>query len=129
MREIGANTNRLIDNLDNTQRYTGMTPQSAIPVYITRTGGERRMSTRPFRFGLQAFNPKSPEAWREMVRKTEDLGYSAYHLADHFLGPGPAIESTGHPPQLIGAVPAMAMALEMTSTPEGGCTGVLHGLP
>ena len=38
VREIGANTNRLIDNLANTQRYTGMTQQSAIPVYITRTG-------------------------------------------------------------------------------------------
>jgi probable F420-dependent oxidoreductase len=72
------------------------------------------MSQKPFRFGLQAFNPKSPAAWREMVRKTEDLGYSAYHLADHILGPGPAIESTAHPPQLLGAVPAMAMALEMT---------------
>jgi anaerobic selenocysteine-containing dehydrogenase len=36
VREIGANTNRLIDNLANTQRYTGMTQQSAIPVYITR---------------------------------------------------------------------------------------------
>ena len=72
------------------------------------------MSNKPFRFGLQAFNPPSPEAWRELVRKTEDLGYSAYHLADHFLGPGPAIESTAHPPQLLGAVPAMAMALEMS---------------
>ena len=36
VREHGANTNRLIDNLANTQRYTGMTQQSAIPVYITR---------------------------------------------------------------------------------------------
>jgi anaerobic selenocysteine-containing dehydrogenase len=36
VREEGANTNRLIDNLVNTQRYTGMTQQSAIPIYITR---------------------------------------------------------------------------------------------
>jgi len=36
VREFGANTNRLIDNRANTQRYTGMTQQSAIPVYITR---------------------------------------------------------------------------------------------
>ena len=79
------------------------------------------MSQKPFRFALQAFNPKTPAAWREMVRKTEDLGYSAYHLADHFFGPGPAQESTGHPPQLIAAVPAMAMALEMTSTLKVGC--------
>ena len=38
VREIGANTNQLIDNLENTQRYTGMTQQSAIPVFITRKG-------------------------------------------------------------------------------------------
>ena len=69
---------------------------------------------KPFRFGLQAFNPKSPSAWRDMLRKTEDLGYSTYHLADHFMGPGPAQESTAHPPQLLAAVPAMAMALEYT---------------
>jgi anaerobic selenocysteine-containing dehydrogenase len=36
VREIGTNTNKLIDNLKNTQRYTGMAQQSAIPVYITR---------------------------------------------------------------------------------------------
>ncbi|MEM0954914.1 MAG: molybdopterin-dependent oxidoreductase [Pseudomonadota bacterium] len=35
VREHGANTNRLIDNRANTQRYTGMTRQSAIPVYVT----------------------------------------------------------------------------------------------
>jgi probable F420-dependent oxidoreductase len=79
------------------------------------------MSHKPFRFALQAFNPRSPAAWREMVRKTEDLGYSAYHLADHFFGPGPAQESTAHPPQLIAAVPAIAMALEMTSSLKVGC--------
>ena len=77
--------------------------------------------TRPFRFALQSFNADSPKAWRERIRKTEDLGYSAFHLADHFLGPGPAIESTGHPPQLLGAVPAIAMALEMTSSIKVGC--------
>jgi anaerobic selenocysteine-containing dehydrogenase len=36
VRDVGANTNRLIDNLKNTQRYTGMTQQSAIPIYLTR---------------------------------------------------------------------------------------------
>jgi anaerobic selenocysteine-containing dehydrogenase len=36
VREIGSNTNRLIDNRTNTQRYTGMAQQSAIPVYVTR---------------------------------------------------------------------------------------------
>lgn len=78
------------------------------------------MSQKPFRFGLQAFNPKSPSAWREMLTRVEDLGYSAYHLADHILGPGPAIESAAHPPQLLAAVPAMAMALEYTDTIKVG---------
>ncbi len=36
VREVGANTNKLIDNLAITQPFTGMTQQSAIPVYITR---------------------------------------------------------------------------------------------
>ena len=34
VRAVGANTNRLIDNLDNTQSFTGMTQQSAIPVCL-----------------------------------------------------------------------------------------------
>lgn len=77
--------------------------------------------TKPFRFGLQTFNTNSAADWRERIRKTEDLGYSAFHLADHILGPGPAIESAAHPPQLLAAVPAMAMALEMTSSLKVGC--------
>jgi len=32
VRAVGANTNRLIDNLHALQRYTAMTQQSAIPV-------------------------------------------------------------------------------------------------
>ncbi len=79
------------------------------------------MSVKPFRFGLQAFNPKSPAAWRDTVRKTEELGYSSYHLADHFFGPGPNQVASAHPPQLLGAVPAIAMALEMTHSIKVGC--------
>jgi anaerobic selenocysteine-containing dehydrogenase len=36
VRNIGANTNLLVDNLKHNQPYTGMARQSAIPVYITR---------------------------------------------------------------------------------------------
>jgi probable F420-dependent oxidoreductase len=79
------------------------------------------MNPKPFRFALQAFNTASPGAWRELIRRSEDLGYSAFHLADHILGPGPAMESTGHPPQLVAAVPAIAAALEMTSRIRVGC--------
>ncbi len=35
VREVGTNTNKLIDNLTITQPYTGMTQQSAIPIYLT----------------------------------------------------------------------------------------------
>ena len=76
---------------------------------------------RPFRFSVQGFNTDSPGTWRELIRKTEELGYSTFFLADHFLSPGPALEQTFHPPQLLAAMPAIAMALEQTSTLRVGC--------
>lgn len=77
--------------------------------------------SRPFRFSLQSFNTDSPANWRSLISKTEDLGYDSFFLADHFLSDGPALESTFHPPQMLGAVPAIAMALEQTSTLRVGC--------
>ncbi|MEM9255015.1 MAG: TIGR03621 family F420-dependent LLM class oxidoreductase [Pseudomonadota bacterium] len=71
---------------------------------------------KPFRFSLQSFNTDSPENWRRLIASTEDLGYSTFFLADHFLSPGPALEATFHPPQLLASVPAIAMALEQTQT-------------
>ena len=76
---------------------------------------------KPFRFSLQCFNTDSPANWRSLIRKTEDLGYSTFFLADHFLSSGPALEQTYHPPQLLAAVPAIAMALEQTATLRVGC--------
>ena len=76
---------------------------------------------KPFRFSLQSFNTESPASWRSLIAKTEDLGYSPFFLADHFMGPGPAIESTFHPPQMLAAIPTIAMALEQTSTLRVGC--------
>ncbi len=76
---------------------------------------------KPFRFSLQSFNTQSPQSWRTLIAKTEDLGYSTFFLADHFLSPGPALEGTYHPPQMLAAVPAIAMALEQTSTLRVGC--------
>jgi probable F420-dependent oxidoreductase len=76
---------------------------------------------KPFRFSLQCFNTDSPQSWRQLISKTEDLGYSTFFLADHFLSQGPALESTFHPPQMLAAVPAIAMALEQTSTLRVGC--------
>ncbi len=77
--------------------------------------------TRPFRFAVQSFSASSAKEWRERARRVEALGYSTLHLADHVLGPGPAIEATNHPIQELAAVPAIAMAAEATSTLRVGC--------
>jgi probable F420-dependent oxidoreductase len=76
---------------------------------------------KPFRFGVQSYNAESPKEWRDKVKKAEDLGYSAFHLADHLLGPGPALQKCNHPVQSLAAVPAMAVAAEATSTIKIGC--------
>ncbi len=76
---------------------------------------------RPFRFAVQAFSAPSAKEWREKAQRAEGLGYSALHLADHFLGPGPALEQTQHPLQELAAVPAMAAAAAATNTLRVGC--------
>jgi probable F420-dependent oxidoreductase len=77
--------------------------------------------SRPFRFAVQSFAASTPAEWRERARRAEGLGYSALHLADHYIGPGPAIAATGHPVQQLAAVPAMTVAAEATSTLRVGC--------
>jgi probable F420-dependent oxidoreductase len=77
--------------------------------------------SRPFRFAVQSFNAKSGREWGERARRAESLGYSALHLADHLLGPGPALAKTNHPVQNLAAVPAMAHAAAVTSTLKVGC--------
>lgn len=77
--------------------------------------------SKPFRFGVQSFNAASGSAWTETARKAEALGYSSLHLADHLLGPGPALAKTNHPVQNLAAVPAMAHAAAVTSTLKIGC--------
>ncbi len=76
---------------------------------------------RPFRFGVQSFSATSGREWRERARRVEGLGYSTLSLADHFIGPGPVQEATGHPPQELAAGPAMAVAAEVTSHLRVGC--------
>jgi probable F420-dependent oxidoreductase len=76
---------------------------------------------RRFRFGLQAFQAASAAEWRGLVRRAEDLGYSTFHLADHYFGPGPIEAETRHPVQDLAAIPAMAMAAEATDRIRIGC--------
>jgi probable F420-dependent oxidoreductase len=76
---------------------------------------------QPFRFGVQAYSAESGKAWRDLARQAESLGYSAFHLADHVIGPGPALTPTNHPVQNLAAIPAMVVAAEVTSTIKVGC--------
>ena len=72
--------------------------------------------TRPFRFGLQSYAADSPADWREQARRAEATGFSTFSVADHVIGPGPALAATNHPVQNVAAMPAMAVAIEATST-------------
>lgn len=76
---------------------------------------------RRFRFSLQSFSAGSAKEWTDRAKRVEDLGYSALHLADHFLGPGRAIEGTNHPVQELAAVPAIASAAAATTSLRVGC--------
>ena len=76
---------------------------------------------RAFRFGVQSYSAESAADWRGQARQAEDLGYAAFHLADHVIGPGPRLAATNHPVQNLAAVPAIAIAAEATSTIRVGC--------
>jgi probable F420-dependent oxidoreductase len=75
----------------------------------------------PFRFAVQAYRPESGAAWRDLARRVEALGYSALHTSDHYLGPGPVSDATGHRPVTLAPIPAMAVAAEVTTTLRIGC--------
>jgi len=76
---------------------------------------------RPFKFGIQSYVAESGADWRDQVRAAEDLGYSVFTVADHYIGPGPALDRAAHPIQNIAAVPAMAVAAAITDTIMIGC--------
>jgi len=46
---------------------------------------------RPFRFGVVAESAPSREAWIELVRRSENLGYATFLLADHYVNEFPPI--------------------------------------
>jgi probable F420-dependent oxidoreductase len=48
-------------------------------------------TTRPFRFGVVAESAPSREAWFELVRKAEDMGYATFLLADHYVNEFPPL--------------------------------------
>ncbi len=74
-----------------------------------------------FRFAVQSYAATSAAEWREQARRAEALGYSTFHVADHVIGPGPALSATNHPVQNVAAIPAIAVAAEATTTIGVGC--------
>ena len=76
---------------------------------------------KPFRFGVQSFNAENADDWSSQAQQAEALGYSAFHLADHILGDGPALQKANHPVQNLAAIPAMAYAAAVTSKINIGC--------
>ena len=72
------------------------------------------MSTlRPFRFGvLVATDPgdiPSPEAWVSLARRAEDLGYSTFLMADHYVN------------EVLPIAPLMYIASATTTLRVGSC--------
>jgi probable F420-dependent oxidoreductase len=79
------------------------------------------MTTRPFRFGLQAFEATTAGEWFDLVRRVEDLGYSTLFSSDHYFGPGAISDATGHRPVDLAPLTSIAMAAAVTSTLRVGC--------
>jgi len=77
--------------------------------------------TRPFRFGLQAFEASSGSAWTETARRAEALGYCTLFTTDHHFGPGEISTSSGHRPVDVAPISAMTMAAAVTTTLRVGC--------
>lgn len=69
-----------------------------------------------FRFAAQGANAASADEWITTARRAEELGYSALHVSDHYLGPG-----AEHGVQGLAAVPAMAVAAAVTTDLRIGC--------
>ncbi|KQU07167.1 oxidoreductase [Rhodococcus sp. Leaf7] len=76
---------------------------------------------RPFRFAAQVYRANTGQEWRDVARRVEDMGYSALHVSDHYIGPGAALDPTGHRPVTMAPVASMAVAAEVTNTLKVGC--------
>lgn len=79
------------------------------------------MTTRPFRFGLQAFEASSADDWFATVRRAERLGYSTLFTSDHYFGPGDIATEMSHRPIDVAPLTSIAMAAAITSTLRVGC--------
>ena len=70
----------------------------------------------PFRFAAMTGGASTRREIEELARKAEDLGYFAVHVNDHYLGPGPAMETANHPPQPTAAIPTALVIADATTS-------------
>jgi probable F420-dependent oxidoreductase len=43
-------------------------------------------NAKPFKFGAKATRAESAKEWADLARQAEDLGYTSFHVDDHFSG-------------------------------------------
>jgi probable F420-dependent oxidoreductase len=67
---------------------------------------------RPFRFALGGDAPTA-EGWRELARRTEDLGYDTLFIADHYHLPA---GGTGYPVQHLAPIAGLMAAAAWTTS-------------
>ena len=79
------------------------------------------VTSRPFRFALQAFEATSKKEWLDTARSAEDLGYSTLFTTDHYFGPGEIAASSGHRPVDVAPISAMMAAAAATTELRVGC--------
>jgi probable F420-dependent oxidoreductase len=53
---------------------------------------------------------------RAKARQAEDLGYHAYHVTDHVLGPGEVMARAGHSGSALAVIPALMALADATHT-------------
>ncbi len=79
------------------------------------------MPSHPFRFGLQAFEAATAQDWFDVVRRTEDLGYSTLFSSDHYFGPGAVSDATGHRPLDVAPLTSIVYAAARSQQLRVGC--------
>jgi probable F420-dependent oxidoreductase len=68
----------------------------------------------PFRFAVRSSQIGSGRELRDKARQAEDLGYYAYHVTDHVLGPSEAMARAGHPGSGLAVVPTLMALADAT---------------
>jgi probable F420-dependent oxidoreductase len=78
-------------------------------------------SRRPFRFAVQTAEATSAKEWLDGARRAEALGYSTLFTTDHYFGPGPISDATGHRPVDLAPIAAVMAAAAATTSLRVGC--------